>query len=138
MWVGSGPHSCNPPSRGREPFSVSRAVTARVTVAGINILIFWCRSYSGSAIVPPHGEHSERHTSRVRERRFFSLSAVMSELGRHLGRGGPVKNFDTNHMASLTFTVEIGGAGSRHRQTASSVSGLADSRATAQDWLELG
>ena len=47
-------------------------------------------------------------------------------------------NFDTNHMASLTSTVEIGGAGSRHRQTASSVSGLADSRGTAQDWLELG
>ena len=58
----------------------------------------------------------------------FSLSAVMSELGRQLGRGGPVKNFDTNHMASLISTVEIGGAGSRHRQTAGSVSGLADSR----------
>ena len=52
----------------------------------------------------------------------------MSELGRQLGGGGPVKNFDTNHMASLISTVETGGAGSRHRQTAGSVSGLADSR----------
>ena len=58
---------------------------------------------------------------------YFSVSRI-SELGRQLGRGGPVKTFDTNHMASLISTVEIGGAGSRHRQTAGSVSGLADSR----------
>ena len=36
--------------------------------------------------------------------------------------------YDTNLIASLISTVEIGGFGSRHRQTAGCVSGLADSR----------
>ena len=107
LWVGSSPHSCNPllrvksPSQGRELSQPGwQGFCGRHQHTDILVQeLQWFCDCSPRAF----GEaHSPGAGTAV-----FSLSAVMSQLGQQVGRGGPVKKFDTNHMASLISTVEI-------------------------------